>query len=170
MSIFGQGYADGAMTIVILATALMISTALGMVDVVLMMSGRSMWTLINSLVGLGLQVGIDIWLIPIHGVLGAAVGWAAAIVVRNVVALIQVILALRIHPFGAGTLLSCGLALVTVAAPLVLGRMLLGDGLAGLLAGGITAVVSYGAGAYAMRHRLHIVEFVLSLRRRRPNQ
>lgn len=170
MSVFGHGYADGAVIIVILASALMFSTALGMVDVVLMMSGRSMWTLINSLVGLGLQVGIDIWLIPSHGVLGAAVGWAVAIVIRNIVALIQVVVALKIHPFGAATLMSCGLALVTVAAPLVLGRMLLGDGIAGLLAGGITAVVAYAGGAYLMRHRLHIVEFMQSLRRRRRAQ
>lgn len=170
MTIFGEGYSDGGIIIVILASALMFSTALGMVDVVLMMSGRSMWTLINSLIGLGLQVGIDIWLIPIHGVLGAAVGWGVAIVIRNIVALIQVIIALRIHPFGTATLMSCGLALVTVAGPLVLGRVLLGDGVAGLLTGGITAVVAYGAGSYVLRHPLHIVEFLQSLPRRRPNK
>ncbi|MFD5213464.1 lipopolysaccharide biosynthesis protein [Microbacterium sp. NPDC058345] len=170
MSIFGDGYADGAIIIIILALALMFSTALGMVDVVLMMSGRSMWTLINSLIGLGLQIGIDIWLIPSHGVLGAAIGWAVAIIVRNVVALVQVMIALRIHPFGAATLLSCGLALIAGAVPLVLGRVVFGDGLGGLLSGGIVAMIAYGAGVVVLRRRLHVTEFVRSLRRRKTAQ
>ncbi len=167
MSMFGSGYTDGAIVIIVLAIALMISTALGMVEVVLMMSGRSMWTLINSLVGLALQVGIDIWLIPDLGVLGAAIGWAAAIVLRNIIALIQVIIALRIHPFGPATLLSCGLTLVAVGIPLAVGRYFLGEGAAGLTAGGIVAMALYGAGLFAMRRQLHVVEFIRSLRRRR---
>lgn len=167
MSIFGEGYAEGDIIIVILAVALMLATALGMVDVVLMMSGRSMLTLINSLAGLGLQIGIDIWLIPHLGVLGAAIGWAVAIIVRNVVALVQVMIVLKIHPFGAGTLMSCGLALIAAGVPLVLGRVLIADSLAGLVAGGIAAALGYCAGVFALRRRLHVSEFVQSLRRRK---
>lgn len=167
MSIFGQEYSDGAIIIGILASALMFATALGMVDVVLMMSGRSMWTLINSLIGLALQVGLDIWLIPIHGVMGAAIGWAVAIIVRNVIALIQVMIVLRIHPFGAATLMSCGLSAVAVALPLMAGRLVLGDGWAGFTVGVSIAFIAYVAGGYAARHPLHIAEFASSLRRRR---
>lgn len=168
MSVFGGEYADGAIVIVLLALALMFSTALGMVEVVLMMSGRSMWTLVNSLIGLALQVGIDIWLIPTHGVLGAAIGWAVAIVVRNTIALVQVMLVLEMHPFGLATILACVLTTATVVVPLVLARSALGDGLAAILVGGSVALAAYVGGAYALRRQLHIVEFVRSLRRQRP--
>lgn len=167
MKIFGEEYAQGAIIIIVLAAALMFSTALGMVDVVLMMSGRSMWTLINSLVGLGLQIGIDIWLIPTHGVLGAAIGWATAIVVRNVVALIQVFFALHIHPFGAATLMACGLVAVTAGVPLVAARLIWGEGIISFVGGGVVALAAYVASAYALRHPLHIMEFIHALRRRR---
>lgn len=167
MTIFGDGYSDGAIIVVILAVALMFATALGMVDVVLMMSGRSMWTLINSLIGLGLQVGLCFWLIPNLGVLGAAIGWAAAIIVRNVVALLQVVFALRIHPFGAGTMLSCALSLVAVGAPLVLGRAWFGSGAPGLIVGALGASIAYIGGLVLLRQRLHVSEFVSALRRRR---
>lgn len=166
MSIFGEGYTDGDVIIVILALALMFATALGMVDVVLMMSGRSMWTLINSLVGLGLQIGIDIWLVPDYGVLGAAIGWAAAITVRNVVALLQVWMVLKIHPFGAATLMSCCLALIAAGLPLVLARFLISDSLQAFLVGGAVAVILYTAGVFVLRRPLHVSEFVSSLRRR----
>lgn len=165
MSLFGVEYSDGATTIVILSLALMFSTALGMVEVLLMMSGRSLWTLINSLVGLGLQIALDIWLIPVYGVLGAAIGWAGAIVVRNVVALVQVMIALRMHPFGGATVISCALAAAAVGVPLAGARLLWGESWISLTIGGAAAVVAYAGGAYLLRDRLHIGEFVRSLRR-----
>lgn len=168
MSLFGPDYADGSSTIAVLSVALMISTALGMVDVLLMMSGRSLWTLGNSLGGLGLQIGIDIWLIPSHGALGAAIGWAAAIIMRNVVALIQVMIALRMHPFGGATLLSCLISLVAVGGPLLAARLLWGESWGALAAGAAVAMFVYALSVYLLRDQLHVDEFVRSLRRNRP--
>ena len=82
---------------------MLLGTGFGMVDMVLAMAGHTTWNLINAALALIVQLGLDLWLIPGHGVLGAAIGWSAAIVTRNTTALIQVAVTLRLHPFGRST-------------------------------------------------------------------
>ena len=61
----------------VLAAAMLVATGCGMVDMVLTMAGRTSWNLGNVLLALGVNVGLDLLLIPEHGVLGAAIGLAA---------------------------------------------------------------------------------------------
>ncbi|MGN6302729.1 MAG: MATE family efflux transporter [Angustibacter sp.] len=103
MRVFGEGYTAGRPVLVTLSATMLFATACGMVDMVLNMAGRTSWNLINVVISLGLQVAIDILLIPRLGVLGAAIGWAAAIVASNVLALSQVAVSMRLHPFSRAT-------------------------------------------------------------------
>lgn len=103
LAIFGKGYTGATSVIIILAGAMLLKTICGMVDVVLNMAGRTVLTLINSIIALTVMVGVDLVLIPRWGIVGAATGWAAAILVNNLLPLSQTILSLRMHPFGAGT-------------------------------------------------------------------
>ena len=48
------------------------------------MAGRSWLSLGNNTVALAVNVGLNIVLIPIDGIRGAAIAWSVAIVVRNV--------------------------------------------------------------------------------------
>jgi O-antigen/teichoic acid export membrane protein len=80
-----------------------VATGCGMVDMVLAMAGRTSWNLVNVLVALAVTVVLDLLLIPAHGALGAAVGLACAMVVNNLMPLIQVGRSARLHPFGRGT-------------------------------------------------------------------
>jgi O-antigen/teichoic acid export membrane protein len=54
------------------------------------MAGRSWLSLRNSTVALAVNVGMNLVLIPLAGIRGAAISWAVAIVVRNVLPLLQV--------------------------------------------------------------------------------
>jgi O-antigen/teichoic acid export membrane protein len=123
LKIFGAGYGTGAEVVGILALAMLVSTGCGMVDMLLTMGGRTSWNLGNTLLALVVNVGLDLLLIPSLGITGAAVAWAAAIVVNNLVPLAQIGFALRLHPFDAATGRA---ALLTVAcfgvlpAPLLL--------------------------------------------------
>jgi len=54
------------------------------------MAGGSGRSLLNNALALAVDLVLDILLIPSMGMLGAAIGWAAAIVVRNVLPLLQV--------------------------------------------------------------------------------
>ena len=167
MRLFGTSYADGGRVVAVLAGAFMLGALFGMVDVLLVMSGRTTWTLVNSLVGLALLVGLDLWLVPRLGVLGAALGWAAAIVIRNLLGLIQVRLAMRLDPFGRTSFVAVAVTLVGVGAPLLAARAVLGDTVAGLAVGGTVGLVLYVGGALLMRDALNLPELVQALRSRR---
>jgi O-antigen/teichoic acid export membrane protein len=110
LALFGPGYASGAPLVVVLACAMLVATGCGMVDMVLAMAGRTSWNLWNVLVALTVTVLLDLLLIPRYGALGAAVALAVAVVVNNVLPLVQVGRAVRLHPFGGGTLTAGALA------------------------------------------------------------
>ena len=104
LALFGDGYVVGAPLVVVLACAMLVATGCGMVDMVLAMAGRTSWNLWNVLIALAVTVGLDVALIPRYGALGAAVGLAVAVLVNNLLPLIQVGRAVGLHPFGDGTL------------------------------------------------------------------
>ena len=110
LQIFGDGYESGRPVIWVLAGAMLLATACGMVDMLLNMAGRTSWTLGNSLVALAVMVAVDLVLIPPLGILGAAIGWAAAILTNNLLPLGQLLVAYGLHPFGRATLAAAGLS------------------------------------------------------------
>ena len=104
LAVFGRGYAtQGRALLAVLSVAMLISTGCGMVDMVLNMAGRTSWNLVNVLIAFGVNLGVDLILIPRIGILGAAIGWAAAIVFQNAFSLTAVGLAEHVHPFGRAT-------------------------------------------------------------------
>lgn len=154
LRIFGQGYTSGLTVILVLSGAMLVATACGMVDMLLNMAGRTTWTLVNSVIGLAVMVGLDLLLIPRIGILGAGIGWAAAIVTNNLLPLAQLFLSLGLHPFGRATLRAAALCSVCFGALPGLTRLLLpGNGTAALVA------VLAGTGAFvatALRWRARL--------------
>jgi O-antigen/teichoic acid export membrane protein len=142
MQVFGHGYQEGALVLTLVALSLVISTACGDVGVVLIMAARTSWSLGVVLVGFGVNLGLDLWLIPGHGVLGAAIGWSVAIVVKNVVALGLVRGSLKLQPVARPFLIVAGLSLVWFAVVPVVVRVVLGSTWTGL----VTSLVIGGAG------------------------
>jgi O-antigen/teichoic acid export membrane protein len=135
LAIFGRSYHAGSTVMIILAVAMLVATGCGQVDMVLITTGRSSWSLINGLLAMAINIGVDLALIPRLGITGAAIGWAAAIAITNLVPLVQVAVAERVHPFGQGMAAACALSVVSFGAiPLGL-RILAGP----------TAAVSIGA-------------------------
>ena len=73
LGVFGAGYAEsGATTVVLMSMAMLFTVATGAADTLLLMSGRSGFSLMNNLVALGLDVGLCLWLIPEHGYHGSS--------------------------------------------------------------------------------------------------
>ena len=87
LALFGPGYESGVSTVVTLSLAMLVATGCGLVDTVLLMAGRATWNLATTALALAVNVGVDLLLIPRYGVIGAAFGWAAAILVANLVPL-----------------------------------------------------------------------------------
>jgi O-antigen/teichoic acid export membrane protein len=164
LRLFGDGYTAGATVVVVLAAAMLVATGCGMVDMVLAMAGRTSWNLVNVLVALTVTIGLDVLLIPRHGALGAAIGLACAMVANNLLPLIQVGRAVRLHPFGSGT---CAAALLSVGCFGVLPRILTalaGSGAVGLTSAVLVAVPTFVAGAWLLRDHLALEAFTFTRR------
>lgn len=116
LDLFGSGYDTGVSVVLVLTATMLVASAVGMVDVVLVMAGHTRRNLGNAIAALTVNVVVDVLLIPPLGLLGAAIGWAAAILVRNLLALAQVWRELGLHPFGSGTLTAVTLSLLCFGA------------------------------------------------------
>ena len=117
LDLFGGHYEDGVPIVRLLAATMLVATATGCVDVVLAMAGRTWWNLANVGLALLTMLVLDAVLVPRHGAAGAAVGLCAAVLVNNLVPLVQVVHGLGLHPFGRATLLAGGLATSCFAVP-----------------------------------------------------
>ncbi len=163
--LFGRGYGTGADVIVVLAAAMLVATGCGMVDMLLTMAGKTSWNLGNVLLALGVNVGLDLLLIPEHGVMGAAVAWSVAIVLNNLLPLAQVGGLLRIHPLGRQGLT------VMVAAVGCFGLLPLAARLATDSGVALVAAVAAGAAGYLgvllrSRRQLQLDQLIRPRRRR----
>jgi O-antigen/teichoic acid export membrane protein len=113
LRVFGGGFKGGAEVLEVLGFTMLLATAVGTVDMVLLMGGKSSWNMINTMVGLSLNIGLNLLLIPRYGVTGAAIAWSVSILVTNLAPLVQVWKFLGMHPFGAAfpkAVLAAGIA------------------------------------------------------------
>ncbi len=167
LGIFGPRYAAGAAALVVLSLAMLINLGTGNVTVVLLMGGKSSWNLVNTLAALAVNIGLNLLLLPHIGVTGAAIAWAASIVVDNVAAVIEVWWMLGLAPFGRGYGLLVAAAVGCFGITGVTARVLLGETLPALVAATAVGLAAYVAIAYVARARLQLPELstVLGLHR-----
>jgi O-antigen/teichoic acid export membrane protein len=100
LAVFGRGYGDAVAVVVLLSASMLLASACGLVDSVIIMAGRTSWNLATTLFALAVNVGVDVWLIPNYGIIGAAIGWCAAVAASNLPALALAWFGLGLHPFG----------------------------------------------------------------------
>ncbi|ADB31792.1 polysaccharide biosynthesis protein [Kribbella flavida DSM 17836] len=163
----GTAYRAGDDVVVVLAVAALLAAAGGPVDLILLMAGRSGLSLVNALVALGVNLVLNLLLIPRIGMVGAAVAWAAAIVVRNVLGMIQVSATLHWLPFSRLSVSVGGLALACFAVPPLL-LNLVADPSDGMLVAVLAAgAVGYLTALWKLRDHLALTAFTAMLRRRR---
>jgi len=156
LGVFGHSYKAGAAVMIILGLTMLLATACGQVDMVLITTGRSSWSLVNGLLAVAVNVSLDLVLIPRYGITGAAIGWAVAIVVTNLMPMAQLASSIHLQPFGRGTILAAGLSTVSFCViPLAI-RSVLGGGLAGLAAGVAAGSVAMAIGLWRFHAALKL--------------
>jgi O-antigen/teichoic acid export membrane protein len=166
LTIFGPAYTEGATVLVVLCLSMLVATGCGMVDVVLTMAGKTAWNLYNVLLAFAVNLVLDLLLIPPLGILGAALGWAAAILCNNLLPLAQVRFAIGVHPFHRSTLLSMAAASGSFLALPLLARAVVGPGWATLFGSALVATVVLGGLCWAFARPLALTTLWVSLRRR----
>jgi O-antigen/teichoic acid export membrane protein len=158
VGIFGDAYQPGADGLVVLSVAMLVATAAGPVDVLLLMAGRSGLSLINTALSLGMDVGLCLVLVPDHGVLGAAVAWAIAILTRNALGVAQVRSQLRMTAWSSALTRVVVAAVLTFGAiPLVLSPAV--GGLPGVAVVSTICAAGYGLLLWRAREQLGLAAF-----------
>jgi O-antigen/teichoic acid export membrane protein len=167
LKVFGRGFAGGDVVLYVLSATMLIATAVGPVDVVLLMGGRSSWNLINTVVSLAVNLALNFALTPRYGLAGAALSLAVGILLNNLLPLVQVWRSMGLHPFGPGT--GTAVALSGVSFGLVgLGlRAVAGPTVAGFAAYCVVGCGLYAALLWRYRERLEW-EALRGILRRRP--
>ncbi|PZG18894.1 hypothetical protein C1I98_38195, partial [Spongiactinospora gelatinilytica] len=102
-ALLGTGYQQGAQVAVVLAATMMVASACGMADLALIAAGHTTASLANTTIAITVTVAADIALVPAHGALGAALGWSAGVLVKNLLPLLHLHRTYRLRPFGRHT-------------------------------------------------------------------
>jgi O-antigen/teichoic acid export membrane protein len=138
LAIFGADFVSAQPALMLLAVGMLFNFGTGPVATTLIMSGRAKVAFLDHILVVGLEIGLAFWLIPAHGLLGAAAARMIGTAFNNSLRLTQVWLFMKLHPYRwdywkpilAGAL-SAGLAWLVVEA-------------AGIPEGVMTALVAAG--------------------------
>ncbi len=165
--VFGHGYSSAGAVGVILALAMLIGTACGMVSMVLEMAGNTGIAFLQTAIALTANIVVDIVLIPRMGPTGAAIGWAVSILLNNLLPLARLHRGYGMFPLGRSAYVAMGasvLSFIVVPGAVVLlaGHRLIPD-----LAGVVVGTVLYAALLWRLRAMLQLSGLVSGLRRRR---
>jgi O-antigen/teichoic acid export membrane protein len=143
MQAFGKGYHSGWPVAMLLCLCMLAATGVGLVDIVLIMAGRTKWNLFNTVSALAVNIAVDVVLLPHIGLIGAAIGWGTAILTTNIVPLAQIHHLLRLHPFGRKVYVAAGATVLSFAVIPGVVRILLGGGFTSLVVAGLLGLCVY---------------------------
>lgn len=104
LALFGPGFAVAATAMVILAVGKLLDAGTGPTAMMLTLTGRSTVNVVDNAAALLLNVGLNIALIPRHGILGAAIAWSVSIWALTIARTVQVWFITGILPFSIGVL------------------------------------------------------------------
>lgn len=160
LSVFGQGFERGAVALAVLSGAMALAAAAGTVQTILLMGGRSRWQLADKSVALVINIGLNVVLVPVWGIEGAAVAWAVTILVDTALVVHQVQRLMGVRPAGRPMATAAMLAIVMVGAPAVAARTLWGGSVTVMLVTTVVAGLAYILVSIPLRDRLGLVDLV----------
>ncbi len=163
---FGHRFAGGEGTLEVLAITMLFATAIGPIDMVLLMGGRSSLNLLNVVIALVLNVVIGFLLIPSLGIVGAAFGLAAAILFNNVAPLFEVRSFIKIDPLGPAFVPVTAASLGCFGVIGVAARFTLGESIPVFLASLVVSTILYLLLLVHYRERLELVVLLQTIKRK----
>jgi O-antigen/teichoic acid export membrane protein len=115
MSVFGEGFGEGATALVIVAVAQLYSSSVGPAPRMLAMTENQNLTMIATAVAAVTGVVVSLILIPQFGLLGAAIGMATAIITENTGTMAAVKWRLGYWPFNLAWLKPLAAGIIAAA-------------------------------------------------------
>ena len=164
LGVFGEGFEVGAVAVAIIALSAMLGAGAGPVDILLVMKGKSSWSLWNTALALTINVGLNIVLIPRLGIVGAATSLAVSRVVANVLPMYQLHNLANLHPFGRNWVLATTESGIVFGSIMIAARLAFGPELWAAIGAALVALVPYGLIVWRSRSSLAIDPSFLSFR------
>lgn len=119
--LFGHEYVGASTALVILSAGYFIVTLVGPTTETLNSIGKTKVNLFNALVAASANILLNIYLIPIYGIVGAATATAFSFVLLNVLSVLEVYYFVRVQPFSlwflkptAASLLSASIVFIVI--------------------------------------------------------
>ena len=166
LQILGPEFAAGQTALTVLAVAMAVTFLAGNIHSLLIMSGRSGWAAVNKAIVLGINIVGNLLVVPRFGIAGAAMVWAASMILDAVLAAVQVRLFVGVKVKITQALLPLVVVAVTVGLPAVGVRWLLGPTWWAMVAALVVGVVLYLVACRRWRVRLHLEGLVSMVRSR----
>jgi O-antigen/teichoic acid export membrane protein len=165
LSLFGPEFTQGQTALFLLALGSLGFLATGPVSVVLVMGGKSGWSLLNQSTALAVNIVLNLILIPRYGMNGAAWAWVISGLFSQGAALIQVRLLLGLSPFSRGALLAAAGAGVIYGLGGVLARLGLGETVIGFITYLVVATTIYAGFVWRFRRAFRLGALRAGMRR-----
>ncbi len=99
LRVFGPGYVYAAGVTLVLVLGSVVDAMTGPGAQMLLMAGKPAWAALNNVIGLVLNIALNLALVPTFGVMAAAWSWTASLVVTNLIRLAQVRWLMKMWPF-----------------------------------------------------------------------
>jgi O-antigen/teichoic acid export membrane protein len=169
MASMGRGFEHAAGALQLMALMMLAYTAMGNVNALLLMAGRSNLTALNTAFSFILNVALNVALVPAMGVAGAAVAWGSALIFDSVLCTLECRYLLQVtqqvRPAAAAMVVSA----VAFGLPALFARALHLPTLTGVAFYGITSLSLYGALLWWRRADLYLDGFFSHFHARRAH-
>lgn len=156
LSLLGPDFVDGASAMVVLSVGALCLLAGGNVQSLLLMSGHSGWSAVNRIVVFATNVVGNLILVPLHGVLGAAIAWALCMGLDTCLAIFQVNRFTGVHPSLGRLLEVLSITVTATLVPSLVSLLLIGQNALGLVVGVLLAAPCVLGYAFLARRRLRL--------------
>jgi O-antigen/teichoic acid export membrane protein len=166
----GAEFTTGSSTLVILSIGTMVTLAAGNIHSVLLMSGRSGLAAANKAAALGTNVVANLILVPRIGIVGAALAWAAAMLLDATLATVEVRRYIGVSPQIRAVAYPLLIACVTFGVPASIVRAIWGPTTVAMLFAVCLSVGPFVAWCMLDRDRLGLANLAGALRRRPVEQ
>jgi O-antigen/teichoic acid export membrane protein len=143
LGVFGSGFVTGSTALVILSGSVILGAGVGPVDILLVMKGKSTWSLWNTGLAAGLSIVLNLLLIPRLGIVGAAISLATSRVVANLLPLAQLNHLAHLHPFGDIWVRAALTSSLIFGGVGLIAKFTLGSSLTAAITAGALALIAY---------------------------
>ncbi len=166
MQLVDATFVAGGRALGILSLAMMLNIVTGPAGILLIMGGETRLYLWNSSISFALNVALNLVLIPLYGMTGAAVAWGVSIAVFNALVVIHGHIRWRIVPFSHALLVICTSAALCYGLIGIIASLALGVDAAALVTTCAVGTLLHGLALWRVRHHLDGQLLFWAVRRR----